>query len=57
VLDPAEELAVDLAEALDAIAVAERRDQVEDADGWFHDHPAPELPDSGADSWRPDTDR
>jgi hypothetical protein len=56
VLDLAEELAVDLAEALDAIAVAERRDQVEVADGWFHDHPAPELPDR-RDSWRPDTDR
>src|SRR4051812_18921714 len=44
VLDLAEELAVDLAEALDAIAVVEQRDAVEVADRWFHDQPAPDVP-------------
>jgi hypothetical protein len=42
--DLAEELAVDLAEALDAIAAVEQRDPVEVADRWFHDQPAPNLP-------------
>lgn len=41
VLDLAEELAVDLAEALDAIAAAEQRAPLEVADRWFHDQPAP----------------
>jgi hypothetical protein len=42
--DLAEELAVDLAEAFDALASAERRDALAVLDGWFHDHPAPDLP-------------
>lgn len=42
--DLAEELAVDLAEALDAIAAVEQRDPVEIADRWFHDQPAPDVP-------------
>jgi hypothetical protein len=44
VLDLAEELAVDLAEALDTMAAVERRDAVEVADRWFHDQPEPDLP-------------
>jgi hypothetical protein len=56
VLDLAEELAVDLAEALGAIASVEQRDAVEFTDHWFSDQPA-ELPDSGADSGRRDTGR
>jgi hypothetical protein len=56
VLDLAEELAVDLAEALGAIASVEQRDAVEFADHWFSDQPAA-LPDSGADSGRRDTER
>jgi hypothetical protein len=44
VLALAEELAVDLAEALDAIAAVEQRDPVEIADRWFHDQPAPDVP-------------
>jgi hypothetical protein len=43
-LDLAEELAVDLPEALDAIAAVEQRDAVELADRWFHDQPAPDVP-------------
>lgn len=57
VLDLAEELAVDLAETPDAIAAVEQCDAVEVAEGWFHDQPALELSDFGADSGRPDTDR
>jgi hypothetical protein len=38
------ELAVDLAEALDAIAAVVQRDPVEIADRWFHDQPAPDVP-------------
>jgi hypothetical protein len=49
VLDLAEELAVDLAEALDAIAAVELRDAVEVADCWFHDQPAPDVPGPAAD--------
>jgi hypothetical protein len=56
VLDLAEELAVDLAEALGAIAAVEQRDAVEVADRSFSDQPGPELPDSGADSARRDTE-
>ena len=56
VLDLAEELAVDLAEALGAIASVEQRDAVEFADHWFSDQSA-ELPDSGGDSGRRDTER
>ena len=37
VLDLAEELAVDLAEAFDALAAVEQRDPQELADAWFHD--------------------
>jgi hypothetical protein len=54
VLDLAEELAIDLAEALDAIAAVERRDAVEVADRWFHDQPAPDVPGPAADPERPD---
>jgi hypothetical protein len=57
VLDLAEELAVDLAEALGAIASVEQRDAVEVADHWFSDQPAPELPNFGADSGRRDPER
>ena len=39
--DVAEELAVDLAEALRVLASVERRDPLVVADGWFHDEPAP----------------
>jgi predicted ArsR family transcriptional regulator len=56
VLDLAEELAVDLAEALGAIASVEQRDAVEFADHWFSDQSAA-LPDSGGDSGRRDTER
>ena len=51
-LDLAEELAVDLAEALDAIAAVEQRDPVEDADRWFHEQPAPDVPGAAADPGR-----
>ena len=54
VLDLTEELAVDLAEALDAIAAVERRDAVEVADRWFHDQAAPDVPGSAADPQWPD---
>jgi hypothetical protein len=54
VLDLAEELAIDLAEALDAIAAVERRDAVEVADRWFHDQPAPDVAGPAADPERPD---
>jgi hypothetical protein len=50
----AEELAVDLAEALDAIAAVEQRDAVELADRWFHDQPAPDMPGPATDPGRPD---
>jgi hypothetical protein len=49
-------LAVDLAEALGAIASVEQRDAVEFADHWFSDQSAA-LPDSGGDSGRRDTER
>jgi hypothetical protein len=48
VRDLAEELAVDLAEALDALAAAERRDPLALVDVWFHDDPAPQIPDATA---------
>jgi hypothetical protein len=54
VVDLAEELAVDLAEALDAIAAVEQRDAVEVADRWFHDQPAPDVAGPAADPGRPD---
>jgi hypothetical protein len=54
VLDLAEELAVDLAEALDAVAAVDQRDAVEIADRWFHDQPEPDVPGAGADPGRPD---
>src|SRR4030081_1790027 len=57
VLQLAEELAVDLAEALGAIASVEQREAVEFADHWFSDEPAPELPDSGAAAGRRDPER
>jgi hypothetical protein len=41
VIDLAEELAVDLAEAFEAIAAAERRPALAVLDGWFHDVPPP----------------
>jgi hypothetical protein len=41
VQDLAEELAVDLAEAFDALASAEGRDPLTLLDAWFHDQPAP----------------
>ena len=44
VRDLAEELALDLAEAFDALAAAERRAALAVLDAWFHDHPAPDLP-------------
>lgn len=44
VSDLAEELAVDLAEAFDALAAVERREPVTVADEWFHDRPLPEVP-------------
>lgn len=53
VLDLAEELAVDLAEALDALAAVEQRAPLEVVDRWWHDQPAPgpvveaDRPDSG----------
>ena len=43
VSDLAEELAVDLAEAFDALAAAEGRSALAVLDGWFHDVPAPLL--------------
>jgi hypothetical protein len=45
--DLAEELAVDLAEALDAIATAEGRDPLVVVDRWFHDTPQPHLHEHG----------
>jgi hypothetical protein len=51
------QLAVDLAEALEAIRAVEQRDAVEVVDEWFHDQPAPELPDAGAGSGLPHADR
>ena len=39
VTDMAEELAVDLAEAFDALAAAEGRPALAVCDGWFHDVP------------------
>jgi hypothetical protein len=44
VSDLAEELAVDLAEALEALAGVERRDPLELADRWFHDQAPPPQP-------------
>ena len=41
VTDLAEELAVDLAEAFDALAAAERRPALAVLDSWFHDVPPP----------------
>jgi hypothetical protein len=41
VTDMAEELAVDLAEAFDALAAAEGRPALAVFDGWFHDVPPP----------------
>jgi len=52
-LDLAEELAVDLAEAMDALAAVEQRDAAEVADAWFHDQPEPDLPGPDADPGRP----
>jgi hypothetical protein len=43
VQDLAEELAVDLAEAFDALAAAEGRDPLTLLDAWFHDQPQPEV--------------
>jgi hypothetical protein len=40
----AEELAVDLAEAIAAVAAAEGRSALVVLDGWFHDMPAPSWP-------------
>jgi DNA-directed RNA polymerase specialized sigma subunit len=54
VLDLAEELAVDLAEAMDALAAVEQRDAVEVTDRWFHDQAAPDVPGHAADPGRPD---
>jgi hypothetical protein len=53
-LDLAEALAVDLAEALGAIAAVEQRDAVELADRWFHDQPPPEVPGRVAGPGQPD---
>lgn len=54
VRDLAEELAVDLAEAFDALAAAEGRPALEVLDAWFHDDPPPEVSDGAAeDSRRP----
>jgi len=54
VQDLAEELAVDLAEAFDALASVEGRDPLVLVDAWFHDQPAPEAPGepAGADAER-----
>ena len=41
VQDLAEELAVDLAEAFDALASVEGRDPLTLLDAWFHDQPEP----------------
>jgi hypothetical protein len=54
VLDLAEELAVDLAEAMEAIAAVEQRAAVEVADRWFHDQPAPDVPGPAADPGQAD---
>jgi hypothetical protein len=43
VQDLAEELAVDLAEAFDALASVEGRDPMALVDAWFHDQPAPDV--------------
>jgi len=47
--DLAEELAVDLAEAFDALAAAEGRPPLEVLDAWFHDDPVPEVPEGTAE--------
>jgi erythromycin esterase-like protein len=44
VADLADELAVDLAEAFDALAAVEGRDPLEVLDAWFHDEPEPDVP-------------
>ncbi len=55
VRDLAEELAVDLAEAFDALASAEGRPPLEVLDAWFHDDPLPEVPGGTAEEAdRPD---
>jgi hypothetical protein len=41
-------LAVDLAEAIDALAAVEQRDAAEVADRWFHDQSEPDLPGEAA---------
>ena len=46
--DLAEELAVDLAEAFDALASAEGLEPTELLDVWFHDQPEPPPPDTRA---------
>jgi hypothetical protein len=46
VRDLAEELAVDLAEALAALAAAEGRPALAVLDDWFHDVPAPTCPET-----------
>lgn len=51
VRDLAEELAVDLAEALCALAAVEQRDPQVVADGWFHDEPAPGSDVEGGPVW------
>jgi hypothetical protein len=43
VIDLAEELAADLAEAFDAVAAAEGRPALAILDSWFHDVPPPPL--------------
>ena len=50
--DLAEELAVDLAEAFEALAAAEARPPLEVLDAWFHDDPLPEVPDGTAEESR-----
>ena len=47
-------MAVDLAEALDAIVAVEQRDPLEVVDRWFHNQPAPEVPGPAADPGRLD---
>jgi hypothetical protein len=54
VQDLAEELAVDLAEAFDALAYAEGRDPMVVLDAWFHDQPAPGAPGAPAAPIRQD---
>jgi hypothetical protein len=50
VQDLAEELAVDLAEAFDALASVDGRDPLTLLDAWFHDQPEPDLPGAPAGS-------